>query len=92
MQLIESIRDKMQDSGTRLLEVLHNRKVYERKDENGYARMISQPVFDGIDIIYNDVVMSGLHIMRNLCPVYLKSIFAKTGVLNALLKTANVYT
>lgn len=37
MQLVESIRDKMQDSGTRLLEILHNRKVYERKDENGYA-------------------------------------------------------
>ncbi|WP_164726604.1 hypothetical protein [Veillonella ratti] len=57
MQLVESIRDKMQDSGTRLLEILHNRKVYERKDENGYARMISQPVFNGIDIVYNDVVM-----------------------------------
>lgn len=57
MQLVESIRDKMQDSGTRLLEILHNRKVCERKDENGYARMISQPVFDGIDIVYNDVVM-----------------------------------
>lgn len=33
MQLAESIRDHMQDSGTRLLEVLHNQKVYERADE-----------------------------------------------------------
>lgn len=67
MQLAESIRDHMQDSGTRLLEVLHNQKVYERADEGGRARMISQTVFEGIDIVYNDVVME--RISHNAKPI-----------------------
>lgn len=67
MQMAESIRDHMQDSGTRLLEVLHNQKVYERADEGGHARMISQTVFEGIDIVYNDVVME--RISHNAKPI-----------------------
>lgn len=57
MELMESIRDRVQDSGTRLLEVLHKRKVYEHTTDAGSARMISHSVFDGIDLVYNDVIM-----------------------------------
>ena len=35
MQLVESIRDKMQDSGTRLLEILHNRKYMSARMKTG---------------------------------------------------------
>ncbi|SUP37148.1 helix-turn-helix transcriptional regulator [Veillonella criceti] len=61
MQVSESIRDHMQDSGTQLLEVWQNQKIYERKEASGHARMISRSVFDGIDIVYNDVVMEEIH-------------------------------
>lgn len=61
MQPMESIRDRMQDSGTQLLDVSLNQKIYERKEGNGYARMVSQTIFDGIDIVYNDVVMEQIH-------------------------------
>lgn len=57
MEQMESIRDKVQDTGTRLLEALPTHKVYERSSEAGRARMISHSVFDGIELVYNDVVM-----------------------------------
>lgn len=57
MESMESIRDRVQDSGTQLLESLPNRKVYEYTTETGHAQMISEQVFDGIELVYNEVVM-----------------------------------
>lgn len=60
MTQCKTIRDRVQDEGMRLLEALPNRRVYERSDEEGYARMISHPVFDGVDVIYKDVIMDSI--------------------------------
>lgn len=54
---MESIRDKVQDEGTRLLDVLQTHKVYEHSSEAGHAKMASYSVFDGVELVYNDVVM-----------------------------------
>lgn len=57
----EAIKDRVKDKVTKRTSWEDNRRVYEMETEDGTATMVSYTVFDGVELMYQDVTMGEVH-------------------------------